>query len=774
MTSISLQELHAQGPFLRRLARALVRDEAAAEDLVQETWIAALEGLHGPRENEEPRGWLTRLLRNRARSARRAEARRRARELAAESRSQGRADVAVAEHVLAAVLALDEPYRGLVLRRYYHDMTPTEIARREDVPLKTVEARLRRAREELRRRLDDACGERTAWCVALLAVERPVRYVSTGVLAACAAGVCGVAVVAVMGWRWNSLGGAEGMGDELVAPRVSAGTVRDGGPTPDNELEASDDATLARVSPAAEPVPEEAAEALSFLMVADDPVARVEGRVLAGLGAEPWVALVPLSRFGNVAGEPLAAACEPGGAFAIEVPLARERWTVERVRLIAVAQDARPVSRVLDVAAGAVLVEEVPLDDPGAVVEGVALDRAGAPLADATVRVGLDGEEDRLRIGPYTVVAGGQALASIELVTDAHGRFRAQGLAPWRHRVMLLPADDDAGPSVLLDDARAGVVVTLPREDLALRATLDEIRVRVVGPTPAGVEPLSGVAMVRADGIDEHARKRARARRQGDLGLEVHRLPQDGRLLLLAEDGSDVAVTFVRVGFEPLVVRPAREARAGELLVALTPVSVPPLVAVRVVAQGGPAPEGVAVRLEPSPGSDEPFRVTVEGALGSGANELVLRDLPAGRYDVIATPPEGAQGPDGSAWLAGRTTLDVAPEGETLAVVRLERGAQLAVTAEYPLDPGAEVRLILMRREPGAGLLPARERLTLHPRGTPAPGASTPLTPAVPLGSWRARMEVDGEVRWIADLVVTRVGNANLSVDLTPAGAFGR
>ena len=46
--------------WVRRLALALVRDPAEADDLVQDTWLAAVR--HAP--ERAPRSWLERVLRN--------------------------------------------------------------------------------------------------------------------------------------------------------------------------------------------------------------------------------------------------------------------------------------------------------------------------------------------------------------------------------------------------------------------------------------------------------------------------------------------------------------------------------------------------------------------------------------------------------------------------------------------------------------------------------------------------------------------------------------
>src|SRR5262245_12950464 len=77
-TTPALSELLANSEWLRRLARSLVRDDAQADDLVQETWMAAL--THPPRQPGTARPWLRTILRNVVRMKARAQARRRRRE----------------------------------------------------------------------------------------------------------------------------------------------------------------------------------------------------------------------------------------------------------------------------------------------------------------------------------------------------------------------------------------------------------------------------------------------------------------------------------------------------------------------------------------------------------------------------------------------------------------------------------------------------------------------------------------------------------------------
>src|SRR6187431_601686 len=73
-----LDALLAHAGWARTLARHLVRDADAADDLVQRAWVAAIE--NPPASAIPPRRWLAAVLRNLAREMRRGEARRARRE----------------------------------------------------------------------------------------------------------------------------------------------------------------------------------------------------------------------------------------------------------------------------------------------------------------------------------------------------------------------------------------------------------------------------------------------------------------------------------------------------------------------------------------------------------------------------------------------------------------------------------------------------------------------------------------------------------------------
>jgi RNA polymerase sigma factor (sigma-70 family) len=119
---VSVEELLGQSVWLRRLAGTLVAGEAAAEDLFQEIWVAALR--HPPAADREVRPWLARVARNLASRFRRGEARRTEREAQAPECGPALDPGSVVEEVEAqrvlaeAVLRLEEPLRTAVVLRY--------------------------------------------------------------------------------------------------------------------------------------------------------------------------------------------------------------------------------------------------------------------------------------------------------------------------------------------------------------------------------------------------------------------------------------------------------------------------------------------------------------------------------------------------------------------------------------------------------------------------------------------------------------------------------
>lgn len=157
--------------FVRAIARGLLHDPHAAEDVVQDTWLRTLQ--RGPRTLLALPSWLARVARNRALDVRRERSRRSQREVAAATTGvQEPVDatcerLAVQRDVVAAVLELHEPYRSVVVHRYFHGLEPSEIAERLQQKPATVRTQLVRAHELLQERLDRH-RPRAIWASALL------------------------------------------------------------------------------------------------------------------------------------------------------------------------------------------------------------------------------------------------------------------------------------------------------------------------------------------------------------------------------------------------------------------------------------------------------------------------------------------------------------------------------------------------------------------------------------------------------------------------------
>ena len=189
---VPIEDLLAERGWVRALARSLVRDDSRADDLVQRAYVRAIE--RPPTSNRSVRGWFATVLRNLARDERRRLRRRDVRESAVARREAmpATADlVARAEahrRLIEHVLRLGEPFRSVVLMRFFEGLSPAEIAARTGVLPGTVRTRLHRGLAELRARLGD--DEARAWRAALM----PLAFADGGATNAATSVAGGVVV----------------------------------------------------------------------------------------------------------------------------------------------------------------------------------------------------------------------------------------------------------------------------------------------------------------------------------------------------------------------------------------------------------------------------------------------------------------------------------------------------------------------------------------------------------------------------------------------------
>jgi RNA polymerase sigma-70 factor (ECF subfamily) len=176
-SAAQLAQFLAHDLWLRRLAVLLARDDDAADDVAQQTWEAALKSPPDPSRPLRP--WLAEVARNfvrkRARSWSRNQARLRDPALGADAPDTE----ALVERLEAQALivqlvtGLEEPYRTVILLRFYDGKTPAEIAEVLKIPHGTARWRLKTGLDRLRDRLDQRCGTPEKRRAFLLLLSRP-------------------------------------------------------------------------------------------------------------------------------------------------------------------------------------------------------------------------------------------------------------------------------------------------------------------------------------------------------------------------------------------------------------------------------------------------------------------------------------------------------------------------------------------------------------------------------------------------------------------------
>lgn len=151
-------EQHAAACY--RLAISIVRDPSLADDVVQETMIKAWRYAPQQADGTVPRAWMLRVARNAAISMLRT----RRDDLYGDNAPEQISGITVARAVegraalgelSAALDALDSDSRALIVLREIDGLSYEDIAATMDLPLPTVKTRLFRARQVLKRALED-------------------------------------------------------------------------------------------------------------------------------------------------------------------------------------------------------------------------------------------------------------------------------------------------------------------------------------------------------------------------------------------------------------------------------------------------------------------------------------------------------------------------------------------------------------------------------------------------------------------------------------------
>ncbi|HGY90854.1 MAG TPA: sigma-70 family RNA polymerase sigma factor [Planctomycetes bacterium] len=393
-----LELLLSHGEGFRALARSLVLDQDDVDDLIQDAWLVALE--RRPDLLSSPRGWMARVLRNLAFQLARKRSRQREVRLAAEalrgSDLEGFSVERLETHrrLVDLVESLAEPYRGLVMLRYFEGLSPRDIAARLGEKPARIRNRLSRALAQLREELDRRESGHRSWPVALipLCFGGPKRGFSPVAVAMTAALLV---VVSVLSFSWR-----QAEPDGSLAPLPPVATTK-GEAMAETSIEPAIRQTGEPPAPIA--VRPEPSPAWTLRGAVTD----LEGRPVVGAAVsfapeEPSdrVRRFDLARFGLREPEvTVSTTTGADGRFDVSVHGAVRGWLLVRAKgftMKTAVVEQGTASRVLFTLSPAQWVDAVVLDADGEPLAGVEIDVA-TPMGDGVhgfvqhVRTGHDG-----------------------------------------------------------------------------------------------------------------------------------------------------------------------------------------------------------------------------------------------------------------------------------------------------------------------------------------------------------------------------------------------
>lgn len=182
---VDLEQLLLEARWVRSLALHLARDSDGADELIQDTWMRALD--QPPRKGGAPQAWLAQVMRNLIRGKARSESRRKRREdlvaaqsLEPQSTSASLERAQLQDRLVREVQRLDPETRALIVLRYYENRSSRVIAQELGVSDVVVRKRLQRGLQRLRDRLRSEYERdwRSA-CMALATSGSSLEVVST-------------------------------------------------------------------------------------------------------------------------------------------------------------------------------------------------------------------------------------------------------------------------------------------------------------------------------------------------------------------------------------------------------------------------------------------------------------------------------------------------------------------------------------------------------------------------------------------------------------------
>jgi len=291
------QDLVAEAASLARIAAALVQSSHDRDDLVQETYRAALERPPRARADRgELRGWLAvvarRLFQRSRRDARlRAwnEARAARPEAVQPDEEETDERLRLARIVVEELASVPEPYRSTVRLHYFDGLTLREIAERQGVSHEAARQRASRGIARLRERVERAAGR--SWMAALIPLARGPRplAVSGGLVMSTVVkfgiGVAAAAAIAWMIWPRAQLEPASAPARGDAAALLEPARAPDPDAARRSERSAVEISTRADETPESRPQPPPSAEPTEeecAAMEQEVPATTLRGLVLRG------------------------------------------------------------------------------------------------------------------------------------------------------------------------------------------------------------------------------------------------------------------------------------------------------------------------------------------------------------------------------------------------------------------------------------------------------------------------------------------------------------
>ncbi len=473
----SVDDIAAHGRFVRDLARRLLAEDShGAEDLAQEVWSTALQ--RPPPHRNSLKGWLraVALALNANRLRRRALQREEG--LDGHARSEPftaeQLDLATQRRAVArAVNELSEPYRSVVLLRFWEGLPPRDVARQLGRPVETINTQTKRALAQLRQALQKERKSDYRSLLLLLAARPAGNRFERMALPTAFAGAAGIFVALQLALPDPQPPLAPDSSAPLVAvaPDLHEPALPGARETAAHTLPLGTAELPPIVSSASEPTrPERRLSAL----IEDGQGHPIPGASLFVLHEEGWVERGRVDERGEVevdiAPEELGVRVAPPGFVWVKAQAEGWATTTEALRDFGALERA---SVKLELAPG------------GATLRGLVVDRDAIPVPDARVLL----LPSSLPTG--TSEAGlSRRAARHETRSDEEGSFELTYLAQGASQVYLLHPDLGIGRCEVRVDADAPLAELRFEPGCIVHGTLtDEHGAPVAGCTVSGIDP---------------------------------------------------------------------------------------------------------------------------------------------------------------------------------------------------------------------------------------------------------------------------------------------